>query len=114
MAVTPITVDDVLARFPVFEGQEDLIEILIPEAVRLVNDTWNATDLTSAMLYAVAHMVVSEGSADSLPVISESLGPISTSYAFDAKADPWTSTEYGRRFLALKRRNGGGASILVI
>jgi hypothetical protein len=113
MAVTAPTVDDFLARFPVFEGQEDLIEQLIPEAVSLVDDRWKTEDVTPAILYAIAHMVVSEGSADSLPVVAESLGPISTSYAFDPKADPWTSTEYGRRFLRLKRRNTGGSIVVI-
>jgi hypothetical protein len=113
MAVTAPTVDEVLKRFPVFEGQEDLIEQLLAEVVTLVDDRWNTADQQTAMLYAVAHMIVSEGSADSLPVTAESLGPISTSYAFDPKADPWTSTEYGRRYLRLKRRNSGGSIVVI-
>lgn len=113
MAVTAPTVDAFLTRFPVFEGQDELIEVLLVEATALVDDRWKAEDITPAILYATAHMVVSEGSADSLPVISESLGPISTAYAFDAKADPWTNTEYGRRFLALRKRNTGGSIVVI-
>jgi hypothetical protein len=100
MAVTAPTVDEIVERFPVFDGQEDLIEQLIPEAMLFVNDSFASPTL--AVMYYVAHMIVSESSADSYPVTSESLGPISTSYAVDAKADPLTTTEYGRRYLRLK------------
>lgn len=115
MAVTPITADAFLERFPTFEGQDDLIEFLIPEAQRLVQDSWNAADQITGQMYLVAHMVVMEGQADSLPVVSESLGPISTSYAFDPKAHPYTRTEYGRRFLEIRGRNtAGGAGVVVV
>lgn len=113
MAVTAITVDEFLERFPQFEGQDELIEQLIPEALLLVNDNWTTANARSGQLYAVAHMLITEGNADSLPVISESLGPMSTTYAYDPKSDPWSTTEYGRRYLAF-RKNAGGGSIVVI
>ena len=115
MAQITITVDDVLTRFPQFDGKDDQIEFLIPEAARLVADTWNEDDQRSALLYLVAHLLVSEDSADAYPVTSESLGPISVSYAVPSNAtlDPFRNTEFGRRYLDIRRRQIG-ASVVVI
>lgn len=115
MAVVNITSTEVIERFPNFAPQATLIDKLIPEAKLMISDAWTAEEQTMALLYLVAHMLVTEGSADSLPVISESLGPISTTYAYPANKDPLLLTEYGRRFVMIRNRNtGGGGSIVVV
>lgn len=110
-----VTVDAFVTRFPQFDGEdEDQIQALLNEAASVVSpDTWKAEDVTPAILYLTAHLMVTEATADSLPVTSESLGPISVSYAApQSGSDLLLTTEYGRRFAALRRRNFGGPVVI--
>ena len=109
MAVA-VTVEDFFTRFPQFEDRdEDQLEALIAEASRGVDDRWDAADAVAAVLYLTAHLLVSEDSADSLPIISESLGPMSTTYARPTEdGSGLESTEYGRRYVRLRRKSFPG------
>lgn len=110
------TTDDIITRFPSLEGKEDLIDAILPEASAKVTDSWRVQDQKIAIMYLVAHMVTVEGDADSLPVISESLGPFSTSYAYSTDDNPYFRTEYGRRWWGYAQANGagGGGGILLV
>jgi len=108
-----VTVDKFVERFPQFEGQDEQIEALILEASRQVDDTWEAGDIDPAIMYLVAHMIVAEETGDSLPVTAERLGPISVSYAAPpTPVDPLSLTEYGRRFIALRKQNKTGPVVV--
>lgn len=108
-----VTVDKFVERFPQFDGLDDQIEALILEASRQVDETWDPDDINPAIMYLVAHMIVAEETADSLPVTAERLGPISVSYATpQAVVDPLSLTEYGRRFLALRKQNFAGPVVI--
>lgn len=121
MAVDAPTVDEVLARFPALEDEEELVTALLPEAIRQVNERWSQDDQKPAILYLVAHMVVTErdagggvdgGGVAAGDIASESLGPLSVSYRDTTsganKYGEYGSTIYGKRFLDIKRRNFGG------
>jgi len=110
---TPVTTASFLARFPVFTGQEAQIEALISEVSPKIDDSWDDDDRAPAIMYLVAHMIVTEETADSLAVTSEQLGPISVSYAAPQQPnDPLSLTEYGRRFLALRKQNFTGPVVI--
>ena len=118
MALNVPTVEEFLARFPSFEGQSSIIALLLVEAQRYVQDTWNVDDQKTALLYLTAHLLVTETSAggamNSGIVTSESFGPMSRSYAVNQNATRWELSEYGRRFADIMRRNTGGRGIVVV
>jgi Protein of unknown function (DUF4054) len=104
-----VTADSFVERFPVFEGRDDQIELLLLEAAREVDDSWEAADVDFAIMYWVAHSLVMEDTADSLPVTSESIGPIRVSYGSPQNEnESYARTEYGRRFLSLRDKNFRG------
>lgn len=118
MALDVPTADEVVERFPQFDGREDLIDVLIVEAQAEVNETWLERDQKRAMMYWVAHSITMEdNSADnSGQVQSETLGPISITYATPVQsgktADKYNQTEYGRRFIEIRKRNFPGVVVV--
>jgi hypothetical protein len=109
------------ARFPEFEAVADaIVAFAMEEAGLSVDDSWIERDYAIALNYLTAHILISSGrlSGDAAgaatlgPVISESLGDASVSYADKSKvvgaeglAAELASTTYGQRFLSLRRRN---------
>jgi hypothetical protein len=116
----PPTADDFFKRFPKFDdGSLDIeyqVEGLIAEAMTQVDDSWLQKDYAPAIMYLVAHMMTAEGGdiVDRAGAIqSESFGPMSRSYAAGtATADQLSSTEYGRRYVALRSKNFPGVAVV--
>lgn len=118
MAYEPVTVDDVLARFPKFEDEDEtVIEAILAEAAAVVDDSWLEQDFKAATLYLVAHLLTQEtGQQVDRPgtIVAESFGPMSVSYGTGGVAanSNYGSTEYGRRFAELQKRNFGGPVVV--
>jgi hypothetical protein len=112
------------ARFPVFEDAEDpLIEALLAEAAGQIDTSWREVDYQPAIMYLAAHLLATDNSAEGEEVevggstggiASESWGSMSVSYDTSAKSataassSEWGSTEYGRRFYSLLKKNKPG------
>ena len=92
-----------------------MVQSALDEAARSVDTSWREADYADAILYLSAHWLTAEGSADQAGVIkSESFGPISVSYGSRSTSDEaLASTQYGERFLELRRGNFG-APVLVV
>jgi hypothetical protein len=114
---------DFKARFPAFASYDDTyIDLVIEEAALSVNETWIETDYQPAILYLTAHLITTEAggpggvAGQSGPVQSESFGPISKSYAVAKGASGnvslYSSTEYGRRYLTLLKRNFPAVAVI--
>lgn len=118
MALNAPDIDEFYERFPLFDdGRDEIVEALLLEAQRFVQDTWNVDDQKVALLYLTAHLLVTESKgAATQPgaVSSESFGPMSRSYAVNQKASRWELSEYGRRYADIAKRNTGGAGIAVV
>lgn len=127
MAYTAPTAAEIKTRFPAFASVADAtIETLIEEAVSYVSEDWLERDYAVAYKYIVAHLLVREGvldAAGALPtahapgaVQSESIGDSSVSYAsqqgMSASDTDLASTEYGRRYLALRNKNFGSPVVV--
>ena len=121
------TASSIKARFPEFASLADArIEALIAEGASYVSESWIETDYTIAYNYVVAHLLLREGALDasgsvvsqSGPVQSESLGDASVTYAgvrSNGLGDDmmFSTTEYGRRYLSLKKKNFGTGAMIV-
>lgn len=110
MAYTVPTADDFRTRFPRFAAVADApIDALIAEASAHVDDSWLEQDYATAILYLVAHLYQQEQgvAASRGTIVSESFGPMSTSYAptIPTGGLNFGATEYGRRFQELQSRN---------
>jgi Protein of unknown function (DUF4054) len=110
-------VTSIKTRYPEFETVPDaLVAFAIEEAARMVDETWLERDRIPALSAAAAHyMAVAGASAgvDGREVVSETIGPISVTYAGIAAAaaaspSSFVSSAYGKTFSALLRRNHGG------
>lgn len=114
MAVT-VTVDDVIERIPALDGQDDQIELILPEALRCVGEDWDEDDAKLAVIYMTAHLLqAEEGASDGTgqAISSESFGPMSVSYATPSEqTSDYKSSEWGRRYLRLLRRNVAGVVV---
>ena len=123
----PVTSDDFFERFPQFEDADsDLIDRLIIEAQRQIDDTWAADDIDPATLYLTAHLYVLDqqaadagttGSGPGGDVASESFGPMSISYAnpggvSSGDTKEIMTTSYGRRFAEIRKRNFEGPVVV--
>jgi hypothetical protein len=107
MAYTAPTVDDFLLRFPdLSDTEDDVVQRLLDEAMRYVDDSWLERDYQDAVLYLAAHWTSKEKAAESSgEIASESFGPISVTYARSTDPESLSSTQYGRRFSELRRGN---------
>lgn len=110
----PPTLDDFLARFPMFTGQEEQIEAHLEDAIAAIGPSWIERDRKLATMLLVAHNLMADGAGGNPGVIrSESFGPISVSYAdVQGASGPLGTTEYGRRFLALRKANFPGPVVV--
>lgn len=110
MAYDLPTVQDVRSRFANLASTtkypDALIQSLIDEAARQVDTSWIEADFQTAVLYLVAHLasVEKQYGSGGAELASESVGGIfSVSYR-ETKTE-LESTVYGKRFLALLKRN---------
>jgi len=99
------TIEEFLARFPQFDGQEDQAVLMIPEIELMVGENWNTATRKIAAMYLLAHMLITESAGDSLPLVAASLGPISVRYAEPKLTGMLESTEFGRRYLQLRGKS---------
>lgn len=111
-----VTVDEFTTRFTAFEDRdEDLIAAMIAEAALECESITNETKQRLAILYLTAHLFATEDTATGTQIISESVGPLSTTYATpkEVTANNYATTEYGRRFLRL-RGSAVGTGVMVV
>jgi len=128
------TVDQFKERFPIFSDSDDgIIDTLIVEASHGVDASWKEYDYQPAIMYLAAHLLATDNSDEGDQVeigaaggagaiASESFGSgLSVSYATGGAAnaegslssdDEFGTTEYGRRYLALLRRNRRGPLVV--
>lgn len=126
MVTTP-SAAEFKARYPEFTGVGDtLVDLMIAEALSMVDDDWIATDQKPAILAFAAHLLAMEGyparaanPAAPLPpssgreVILRKVGDVTTQYAQTGSASGGSSgllsslslTVYGRRFAQLLKLN---------
>lgn len=104
-------------RFPEFTATANaVIAFAIEEAARSVDDSWADGDQLTAVSLLTAHMLsvaASSAGTNGRDVVSETIGPISVTYAQMAQATEKSSsnleaTAYGKRFKRLLRSNRGG------
>lgn len=116
--------DELQERYPEFcDVRIGLIDATIADAAGWVSAPWREADRVPAILALAAHMLASDGhgtgggSAVSGPVASVKVGDVQTNFAGAAAAggggglDGFAATSYGRRFLALRRRNFPGVAV---
>lgn len=96
---------------------EAAIAPYIAEASREVAESVYGDRYDDAVKYLAAHLIAvltagSRGTAG--PVVSESAGPVSRSYAAPATivSEHFAATVYGRRFLDIRRQVAGGPWVL--
>ena len=106
-----------------------MIGMILTEAQLSVDQSWIEADYKTAIMYLTAHLIATDntdegdsvniGGANTGAIASESFGAISVSYESSAGSvkasalnDLYGGTSYGRRFLAMLRRNKPG--ILVV
>lgn len=122
------------ARHPRFAAVADgTVDLYLAEAGNEVRETcWDAADYPVGVMYLAAHMMVMEGALaptkTALGVGNQikkvKAGDVETEFSTDAPnsgigGQLWATygqTEYGRRYLALARRNGGvsDAAVFVV
>jgi hypothetical protein len=112
MALDVPTADEFIERFPTFDGRDDLIEAMIAECVLgEVNENWLTKDQKRAIMYWVAHSITMEDNAsdNSGQVRMEKTGDIMIQYDTGVQSgmtpSNYNQTEYGRRFIELRKRN---------
>lgn len=127
MAYTEPTAGTFKARYPEFAPvSNDLITLVLQEAISQVGDTWVEKDRARAQMLLAAHTLTMEGepgrtttgqgSAGTGPIKRDKVGDVETEYQNAAErygsgvnyvnsAAGYESTEYGRRYLALLKLN---------
>lgn len=108
-----------LARFPRFSNLGapalTVLDAVLAEAIKLVDDSWVEEDRAEAQLYLAAHLLVQEttGSTDRPAIITaESLGPMSVSYGVGGGMTDFSTTEYGRRYARMRNANFPGVLVV--
>jgi hypothetical protein len=127
----PPTPEQFKTRFPVFEDMEnDRVQLFLDEAMTSVDTSWVEADYARAIMYLAAHLIATDNSDEGAEIeigpsgqgqiASESFGGgLSVSYVNTAAvagslsaSDKYGSTVYGRRYLALLRRNRRGPLVV--
>ena len=131
MAYTVPTAADLKVRYPEFDAvSDDLVTLVMTEAAGTVSTSWLERDYAPAIMLLTAHMLVTEGAVERAagkkttvtstgPIKSKTIGEVSVTYAGagagagSAAGDlsGLSATEYGKRFLALRRANFGGPMV---
>lgn len=121
MPYTVPTASDLKARYPAFaEVSSPLIELVIADAARNVDQSWIEGDYQPAIMALSAHMLIEEGatgrSTEAAGAITSSkLGDAQDSYAgltSAQSAGEYSSTSYGRKFMQLRAQNCQGVQLL--
>lgn len=115
------TYEQFVARFPIFNDDDPaIVNALLLEATSTIDQEWVETDYQPAIMYLTAHLIATDnseegedvefGSPGGGGVVSESFNGMSVSYSQKVLPESqlsslYGSTEYGRRYLALLRRN---------
>lgn len=119
MAALAILPDPISIKtiYPEFTSTADsAIAFAIEQAAMWVDDTWMERDRIPAIVALSAHFMAVAGASagvDGREVVSETIGPISVTYAqiAAAAASPQASnyggTAYGKNYRSLLRRNHG-------
>lgn len=122
------TVTEFKTRFPIFSDKDDpIVQAVISEASNMVDKSWKEYDYQPAIMYLAAHLLATDnsdegssvqvGAAGGRTIASESFGGgLSRSYtnsSFSQEGslsadDQFGTTEYGRRYYALLKRNRFG------
>lgn len=107
--------DEFVQRYPEFAEEDEyyITYLLTTVAPRKVDETWLVGDYALAIMAYVAHLIMvgpagSGGIGGSSDVVSESFGPISTTYArraLTATSSSLSETSYGRDFEEMRRAN---------
>lgn len=126
MALTLPAATKFKERFPLFEKlSKERIDDALAEAGGYVDETWIEGDQQNALLYMAAHLLLSSGALAAGvtgavntvtrgPVTSVRVGDVATTYAAGgassggvvAGSNDWLMlTEYGKRFLRIRRRS---------
>jgi hypothetical protein len=106
-------------RYPAFAAVPSAtIDYWLTDAMRFVDDSWTEADYAPALMAAAAHHMAMNGlgTEGALPqgVTSFKSGTFSATVdASQAGRTGWASTRYGQEYLALLRRNKGGARVIV-
>jgi hypothetical protein len=134
MAYTAPTAADLKARYPEFDAvSDDLVTLVITEAAGTVSTSWLERDYAPAIMLLTAHMLITEGAVERAnpngngtssmtttgAVKSYRVGEVQVSYAGTSEGagaasgdlSGLSATEYGKRFLALRRANFGGPMV---
>lgn len=119
----PPSVIDIQDRFKFLRTAEEYyLNFLLEEALNVVDDSWLQPDYRTAIMYLVAHWASLEGNgagagaASSGVIQSESFGPMSRTFAV-SKAQTMSdsvlsSTEYGRRYIELRKGSFPGIAVV--
>lgn len=112
------------ARHATFSAVADAaVDAMLAEAARSVSQCWSEGDYTDGIMYLAAHMIAEEQSAGGATAASKA-GPIRRVKADTVEIEyagsflstltdaELVSTVYGRRFLALRRRNSPGVLVV--
>lgn len=111
-------------RHPTFAAVADgTVEAMISEAARSVSTAWSESDYADAIMYLAAHMIAEETTAGGTSAASKAgaikrvkADSVEIEYSGQASAGAldaaYGSTVYGRRFLALLRRNAPRALVV--
>lgn len=125
MVWTAPTLQQFRDRFPEFVNRSDgNVQAVLDEAVGEVGDTWIESDRTPAVLHLTAHLLASSGTgvgaggggvAVTGPIRSRTVGDVSVTFAGAGSTksdDLLATTGYGRRYLALMRKNFPAVSVV--
>jgi len=121
MPYTLPTDADLKDRYPAFaDVSGQLIEMVIADAARNVDESWVEGDYQPAIMALAAHMLIEEGatgrSVEAAGAITSSkLGDAQDNYAGLTAAQSsgeYSSTSYGRKFMLLRAKNCQGVQLL--
>jgi hypothetical protein len=127
MAHTLPTAAELKARLPAFSSVDDtMVNTVIAEISRFVDETWDETDYKTAAMYLAAHYMAREGliggqAAGGVtgPLVSESFGDASRTFASPSSSTAsldaleLQTTIYGKRFAELRKLNRGAGGFVV-
>lgn len=112
---------DLKTRYSLFcEVDDDLIDSVIAEASRNVDESWSELDYQPAILALAAHMLVEEGATGRSvefagAITSSKLGDGQDTYSgltAAQSAGEYSSTSFGRKFMQLRAQNCQGVVLL--
>jgi hypothetical protein len=121
MPYTIPTASELKARYSEFSSLDDgIVDDLIAEASRFVDDGWAELDYHPAIMALAAHLLVEDGftgrpSEAAGPITGSKLGDAQDSYAglsSSEQSGEYTGTSYGRKYMRLRAVNCQGIILL--